>query len=106
MTHVVDPSLRPPHIEVYNALLEAWREYGFSPSKIELRNATHYSITTVNKVVKDLKSKGYIYAPKFQVRALKPTDLDRTISIAPLPPWEDLTPKKVYFVLEKRRTHR
>jgi len=104
--HTVDPTLREPHIAVYDALREAWNEYGFSPSKIELRNATHYSITTVNKVVKDLKAKGYITAPKFQVRQMKPTDLDRTLSIAPLPPWEALTPPRKYFVLEKRKTHR
>lgn len=106
MAHVVDPTLRDAHIAVYQALREAWTLYGFSPSQIELRNATHYSITTVAKVIKDLKKKGYITAPKFQVRQLKPTDLDRTLSIAPLPPWEGLTPPKIYFILEKRKTHR
>lgn len=106
MNNTIDESLREPHIVIYAALLEAWRDYGRSPSKIELRDATHYSITTVMKVLKDLKAKGYITAPKFQVRALKPTDLDRTLSNAPIPPWDALTPPKKYFVLTTRQTHR
>lgn len=104
--HVVDDTLREPHVRIYAAILEAWTDYGWSPSHVELRDATHYSLTTVSKVVNDLKKKGYITAPKFQVRQLKPTDITRTLSAEPPPPWQDLTPPKKYFVLEKRRTNR
>ena len=106
MTHVVDPSLRDPHVKIYSAILEAWTDHGRSPSHVELRDATWYSLTTINKIVSDLKKKGYITAPKFQVRSLKPTDLSRTLSAEPLPPWNDLTPPKKWFKVTQRQTHR
>ena len=106
MTHVVDPELRPLHIEIYNAILEAWLDYGRAPSKMEIRDATLCSITTVTQGVNLLKRKGYVTAPKHQVRAIKPTDLDRTLSREPLAPWADLVPVRKYFKLEKRRTNR
>lgn len=96
MPHVVDKTLRDPHIKVYAAIREAWLDYGKSPSKIELRDATRYSITTVLKAVRDLKNKGYITAPKFKVRSLQPTDFDRTLSNTEPDPWDTLVTVKFW----------
>lgn len=97
MTHVVDPDLRPAHIEVYNAIVEATQVHGVQPSKKELSLACQVSTTTVQQSVDILRRKGYIHAPRHQIRALRPTDPNRTISRAPPDPWAELEPKKTYF---------
>ena len=106
MVHVVDPTLRPLHADIYAAIREAWVDYGRAPSQMEIRDATLCSITTVVQGIKELKRRGYITAPKHMVRSMKPTDLDRTISCEPLPPWAELEPPRKFFRIEKRRTNR
>lgn len=96
MPHVVDKTLRDTHVAVYAAILEAWLDYGKSPSKIELRDATRYSITTIQQVVTDLRNMGYIVAPKFQARSLRPTDFQRTLSNTDPDPWATLKTVKFW----------
>ncbi len=96
MTHVVDPELRPFYIAVYGAILEAWLDHGIAPSQQELCRACQCSGATVINALKELKRKGYIVWPKHQVRSVKPTDLERTISREPPDPWAELVPKKFF----------
>lgn len=103
MTHVVDPELRPAHIEVYNAIVEATQVHGVQPSKMELARACQLSTTTVQQSVAILRRKGYIHAPKHQIRALRPTDPNRTISREPPDPWAALAEPKAYFKGVTRR---
>ena len=90
MTHVVDPELRPIWVQVYAALREFWLLNGQGPSKDELMRACKCSMTSVIQAVNELRRKGYVTAPKFSVRSVKPTDLDRTISREAPDPWAEL----------------
>lgn len=104
MPHEVHPDMSIYHCNIYNAI----REYiwygigqdpanrtdrslpGEGPSKQELQLACRCSSTTVNQAFAELRRRGLIVAPKHQVRAVRPTDLERTISKAPLDPWSEL----------------
>lgn len=90
MPHVTDPTLRPTWVTVYAALRECWLVYGQGPSKDELMRACKISMTSVIQAIRELRSRGYVHAPKFAVRGVKPTDLNRTISNRPLDPWAEL----------------
>lgn len=98
MNHTVDPTLRPFHVDVYEALRQAWLEYGSGPSQYELMLACRCSSTTVINGLRELKKRGLITAPKFGQRTAKPTDLDRTVSREPISPWAELdeTPQKFW----------
>lgn len=97
MTHVVDPTLRNTWVTVYAALREYWLIAGQGPSKDELMRACKVSMTTVIQAVNELRRRGYVHAPKHQTRAVKPTDLDRTISNQPPDPWAELEEPAVRF---------
>ncbi|MFA5898340.1 MAG: hypothetical protein WC829_04425 [Hyphomicrobium sp.] len=98
MTHIVDPTLRPIHAKIYAAIMEAWTDYGYAPSHVEIRDACFpCSLTTVQQAIRELKRRGYITAPKFQQRGAKPTDMERTISREPLDPWRELEPPVKFF---------
>lgn len=101
--HVVDESLTDHTIEVYAALLQAHLDFGESPSYIQIQHACRISAPTVRKAIRDLKAKGFITAPKFQVRAIKPTDLERTLSNRAPNPWDAVAPPKKYFKAETAR---
>jgi DNA-binding transcriptional MocR family regulator len=90
MAHVVDPTLRNTWVTVYAALREYWLLSGQGPSKDELMRAAKISMTSVIQATRELRARGYITAPKFGVRQMKPTDLDRTISNRPPDPWAEL----------------
>lgn len=90
VTHVVDPTLRPTWVTVYAALREYWLLSGQGPSKDELMRACKISMTTVIQAIRELRARGYVHAPKFTVRGVKPTDMDRTISKYPPDPWAEL----------------
>ncbi len=90
MVHVVDPELRPIWVKVYAALVEYWQLSGQGPSKDELMRACKCSMTSVIQAVNELRRKGYVTAPKFGVRSVKPTDLERSISREPPDPWAEL----------------
>lgn len=96
MPHQVDPTLRDPAVKMYAAIREAWLDYGKSPSQIELRDATGYSITTVVQSLKVLRDKGYIVNPKFGVRSIQLTDWERTLSNKPVDPWAALSETKFW----------
>ena len=70
---------------------------------MQIQHACRISAPTVRKAIKDLKSRGLIVAPKFQVRAIKPTDLERTVSNRELSPWDAVAPEKKYFKAEGYR---
>ena len=97
MPHTVDPDLKPSNIKVYEAIVEATQEHGVQPSKQELARGCQLSITSIQDSIAVLRRKGYIHAPKHQIRALRPTDPNRTLSIEPLDPWAALAPKRQYF---------
>lgn len=104
-THI-DTTLRLLHVEIYNAIREAWTEHMLSPSLVELRAATHYSLTSISKAIKDLKRKGYIKAVPYQARSTRPTDPERWLANEKPKPWDELKPPKQYFYLTERKTHR
>lgn len=93
----VDPALTNYDVMVYEALLQAWNDIGVCPSYENLQHACMCSAPTVRKAVTRLKAKGYITARKFQVRSLKPTDMDRHITNKPRSPWDDLAPPRKFF---------
>lgn len=90
MTIVIDPTLTPTTVHVYAALVECWELYGMSPSQYELQVACRCSNTSIQKSIKALRDKGFITAPKFGVRSIKPTDFDRKIYKEPPDPFEEL----------------
>lgn len=106
MPTVIDKTLRPFHLSVYEALTEAWRDYGSSPSKDELSRACRCSSTTVHQAIRELRRRGYILAPKHGIRALKPTDIDRVILLEEPDPWADLVPKPKYWSGVKENARR
>ena len=97
MTHVVDEDLTSYDVKVYAAVLQAWNDFGISPSYIELQQGCFCSSPTIRKAIQKLKKKGYVTAPKYQVRAIRPTDPERTISNKPLAPWASLAPPRRFF---------
>lgn len=90
MAHEIDPTLRPLHAEVYEAIREAWYWFGEAPSQAELQRACQCSSTSIQNAFRELRKRGLIVAPKFGSRVAKPTDIDRTVSVAPLDPWAEL----------------
>lgn len=99
MPHVVDPTLTEPWCRVYEALRQAWEEFGVAPSKLELRQATGYSSTTINNAYRELKRAGHITSSKFTARSGKPVDITRTISsseaLAPQP-WDEVSTERMW----------
>lgn len=105
MANEVHPDMSPYHIRIYEAI----REYlwygigqdpanrtdrslpGEGPSKQELQLACRCSSTTVNQAFAELRRRGLIVAPKFGVRMVRPTDIERTISKAEPDPWAELS---------------
>lgn len=90
MSHIVDPDLRASHCTVYECLRQYCLLTGKSPSKQELANSARLSTVTVYQAEKILKAKGYITGVKDESRTMRPTDLERTLSNAPLDPWAEL----------------
>lgn len=88
MPHVVDPGLTKAWCEVYEAMRQAWTDFGVGPSQSELCKATGYSAMTIRDAFRNLRANGHIVAPKYGARTAKPVDLERTISIS-----EELAPK-------------
>ena len=93
----IDPTLRPFHAKVYEAIRECWLDYGVSPSQIELSRACMCSTTTVIQAIRELKKRGYITAQKSRARSLKPVDIDLQILIKAPDPWGDLNPPKKFW---------
>lgn len=106
MPTVIDKDIRPYHLAIYEAIREAWIDYGASPSRDELSQAVKCSLATVNQGIAVLRQRGYIEAPKYAVRMLKPTDINRVVLRAPPDPWDDLLPPKKYWTgTRKDRYH-
>lgn len=99
MPHVIDPELRPLHVDVYMALRESWRDYGFGASQAEISKACRCSATSVNNALRVLRKKGYITGDRFRARSIRPTDLERTIA-RERDPWGGLADRK-YFKLAR-----
>lgn len=89
MPTVVDPSLTPAYIEVYNAIREAILHHKTAPSQTELRNALGCSSTTVVNALRELRKRGYIEHQKYTVRGLSLVDPELRLSRKPVDPWEE-----------------
>ena len=89
--HEIYPDMSPYTVRVYEAIRERWFYFGTGPSQFELQIACRCSSTTVRHAFADLRRRGLILAPKYGVRTSKPTDMGRTISVAPLDPWAELS---------------
>lgn len=97
MPLLIDKTLTDNTVIVYAAILQAHRDFGESPSYMQLQHACHISAPTVRKAITELKKRGLVTAPKFQVRSIKPTDPERTLSNHEPKPWEALVKPKRYF---------
>lgn len=97
----VEQDLTDYDVNIYEALRQAWNDFGLCPSYEQLQHACLCSAPTVRKAVTKLRAKGLITARKYQVRSLKPTDLDRRLVNKPPDPWADLAPPKKYFKASK-----
>ena len=97
LPEIIDPELTDNTIHVYAAILQCTGDFGESPSYQQLQHACQISAPTVRKAITILKRKGLITAPKFQVRAIKPTDPERVLRNRPPDPWDELKPPKKYF---------
>lgn len=97
MNHIVDPSLTTLEIKIYEALQQAWNDFGVCPSRMQLQHAVLCSAPVVSNAIKKFKAKGYAIAPKYQVKSIRLTDPTRTISREPLSPWDELAPPRKYF---------
>lgn len=93
----IDPTLRPFHAKVYEAIRECWLDYGVCPSQVELSRAVMCSTTTVIQAIRELKRRGYITAQKSRARSLKPVDIDLQVLVRKPDPWADLTPPKKFW---------
>jgi DNA-binding transcriptional MocR family regulator len=93
----IDPTLRPFHAKVYEAIRECWLDYGVSPSQVELSHAVMCSTTTVIQAIRELKKRGYITAQKSRARSLRPVDVDLQVIIRAPDPWGDLSPPKKFW---------
>ena len=96
-TTVIDPTLTPTTVHVYAALVDCWRIYGMSPSQYELQVACRCSNTSIQKSLKVLRERGFITAPKFGVRSVKPTDMERRIFRDPPDPFAELEEPRQYW---------
>jgi DNA-binding MarR family transcriptional regulator len=98
MPTVVDPKLRPSHLEIYEAIRQAWLHKHIGPSKKDLHRATGYSTTTIMTVINDLHKKGHVTYEKFKERGTRPVDLSRKLSATPVAPWdEDLDTPQIWL---------
>jgi hypothetical protein len=97
MTTIVDPTLTPTAIHVYEAIRTCWLTYNAAPSQYELRVACRCSSTSIQKAFKALREKGHILVPKFGVRAVRPVDMERRVLRDPPDPFEELEEKTAYW---------
>lgn len=98
MATVVDETLRPTAVEIYEAIRQAWVTHEMAPTARELQVATGYSSTTVATVCNILERKGHITRQKFKERSVRPVDLARKLSNKPVAPWdEDLDTPQIWL---------
>lgn len=91
MPLIVDPSLAPATIEVYNAIREALIKYQIAPSQPELARAVGCSGTTVVKALSALRKKNYIDHQRYTTRGVTLPDPDLRLSRKSVDPWDEDT---------------
>lgn len=96
-TTVIDPTLNPTTVHVYEAIRTCWLTYNAAPSQYELQVACRCSNTSVQKSLKQLRDRGHILQPKFSTRFVKPVDMERRVYKHPPDPFEELTGGPVYW---------
>lgn len=79
MTVVVDETLTPTTIHIYEAIRTCWVVYGMAPSQYQLQVACRCSNTSVQKSLKVLRDKGHILHTKFSVKSMRPVDMERRV---------------------------
>ena len=89
-TTVIDPTLTPTTIHVYEAIRQCWIVYGEAPSQYNLQVACRCSNTSVQKSLKSLRDKGHILHAKFSVKSMKPVDMERRVFRDPPDPFAEL----------------
>lgn len=89
MPVIVDKTLTPAYIAVYNAIREGIVEHDLCPSQTELRKAIGCSSTTIVNAVRELKARGYITQEKFVTRGISLVDPNIRLSRKEIDPWEE-----------------
>ena len=98
MPVVVDPTLRPTHLAVYEAIRQAWLHKNIGPSIRDISRATGYSTTSIYTAINELQAKNHVIRHKFKERGLHPVDLARKLSDTPIAPWdEDLDTPQIWL---------
>lgn len=96
-TVVVDPTLTPTAIHVYEAIRTCWQTYDAAPSQYELQVACRCSSTSIQKAFKALKDRGHILVPKHATRYVRPVDMERRVLRDPPDPFSELQPEHQYW---------
>lgn len=97
MTVIIDPTLSPTTIHVYEAIRTCWLCYGEAPSQYQLQVACRCSNTSVQKSLKVLREKGHILHAKFSVKSMKPVDMERRVYKHAPDPFAELDPDQTRY---------
>lgn len=97
MTVVIDETLNPITVHVYEAIRTCWAVYNQAPSQYEIQVACRCSNTSVQKALKQLRDRGHILQPKFSTRFVKPVDMERRVYKVAPDPFAELEPEIQYW---------
>ena len=92
----VDGEITELWCEIYEAIRQAWLDYGFAPAQSEIQKACGCSAVSVVNAYKNLERKGYVTYKPYQGRSVKPTNLDRRLIRYELKPWETMDETKLW----------
>lgn len=93
MPDVVDPTLTPTWIRLYEAIRQGWIKNGYCPSQSELIRAVGCSQASIQNAQRELTAAGHITREKFMARSSRPVDMNRRLFREPPPqkdPWASL----------------
>ena len=92
----VDEEITELWCEIYEAIRQAWLDYGMAPTQKELMDACSCSVHSVTNAFKNLERRGHVTYKPFQPRSVKPTDLNRHLFRYKLAPWETMDETKIW----------
>lgn len=96
MPTVIDPTLTPSWLAVYEVIRQHWIRHGYAPSQSDVMRAIGCSQLTVRNAYKQLTRQGHVVWQKHESRAIKPVDLHRKIYKVEPDPWATLGEKEAW----------
>ena len=94
----IDATLSDKWCEVYEAIRQAWIEFGHGPTLAETARASHCTITTVKLAISKLRERKLATYHKHELRSAKPTSLTTRVLNRTIDPWEELNETKIWAV--------